>query len=98
MTEGTGNGEPPTSGGLAHLGHVAYRPIARHGRRIAGAPSRWDILAMPSTPQPLVASCTFMYVETDVPEGMSLDSWRRRGNATRSRPSLLARVWRAVSG
>jgi hypothetical protein len=53
---------------------------------------------MPSTPQPLVASCTFMYVETDVPEGMSLDSWRRRGNATRSRPSLLARIWRAFSG
>jgi hypothetical protein len=39
-----------------------------------------------------------MYVETDVPEGMSLDAWRRRGNASRSRSSLLARVWRAVNG
>ena len=53
---------------------------------------------MPSPPQPLVATCTFMYVETDVPEGISLDAWRRRGNAGRSRPSLLARVWRAVNG
>ena len=55
------------------------------------------VLAMPS-PQPLLASTNFMYVEIDVPEGMSLDAWRRRGNAGRSRPSLLARVWRAVNG
>jgi hypothetical protein len=41
---------------------------------------------------------TFMYVESDVPEGMTLDAWRRRGNASRSRPSLLARIRRAVSG
>jgi hypothetical protein len=56
------------------------------------------VLTMPSTPQPLAATCTFMYVETDVPEGMSLDAWRRRGNAGRARPSLLARLWRAVNG
>jgi hypothetical protein len=43
-------------------------------------------------------STTFMYVESDVPEGMTLDAWRRRGNATYARPSLLARVWRAVAG
>ena len=53
---------------------------------------------MPSSPQPLVATCTFMYVEADVPEGMSLDVWRRRGNAGRARPSLLARAWRALNG
>ena len=53
---------------------------------------------MPSTPKPPVATCTFMYVEADVPEGMSLDAWRRRGNAARSRPTLLARIWRTVSG
>ena len=52
---------------------------------------------MPSR-QPLVASSTFMYVESDIPEGMSLDAWRRRGNAARSRPSLLARMWRALNG
>ena len=43
-------------------------------------------------------STTFMYVETDVPEGMSLDAWRRRGNATRSQPSRLVRLWRAIAG
>jgi hypothetical protein len=43
-------------------------------------------------------STTFMYVETDVPEGMSLDAWRRRGNATRSRPSRLVRLWRTIAG
>jgi hypothetical protein len=43
-------------------------------------------------------STTFMYVESDVPEGMTLDAWRRRSNATYARPSLLARVWRAVAG
>ena len=37
---------------------------------------------MPSR-QPLLASTTFMYVESDIPEGMSLDAWRRRGNADR---------------
>ena len=52
---------------------------------------------MPS-PQPAPASTAFAYVEADVPEGMSLDAWRRRGNAGRSRPSLLARAWRAVAG
>ena len=35
---------------------------------------------MPSR-QPLLASTSFMYVESDIPEGMSLDAWRRRGNA-----------------
>ena len=53
---------------------------------------------MPSLPQPLLATTTFMYVESDVPEGMSLDAWRRRGNVTRPRPSRLARLWRAVAG
>ena len=43
-------------------------------------------------------STTFMYVDSDVPEGMTLAAWRRRGNAGRSHPSLLARVWRAVAG
>jgi hypothetical protein len=41
---------------------------------------------------------TFMYVETDIPEGMSLDAWRRRGNAIHARPSRLARIWRAIAG
>ena len=41
---------------------------------------------------------TFMYVDSDVPEGMSLDTWRRRGNAVHSSPTLLARVWRAIAG
>jgi hypothetical protein len=45
-----------------------------------------------------MSSTTFMYVETDVPEGMSLDAWRRRGNAVHGRPSLLTRVWRALAG
>jgi len=57
---------------------------------MVGARRRWDIGTMSST--------TFMYVETDIPEGMSLDAWRRRGNATRSRPSRLVRLWRAVAG
>ena len=52
---------------------------------------------MPSR-QPLLASTTFMYVESDIPEGMSLDAWRRRGNAAGPRPSLLARIWRALNG
>jgi hypothetical protein len=52
---------------------------------------------MPS-PQPLLASTTFAYVESDVPEGMSLDAWRRRGNASRPRPSTLVRLWRAIAG
>ena len=52
---------------------------------------------MPSA-QPAPASTAFVYVEADVPEGMSLDAWRRRGNAGRARPSVLARVWRAVAG
>jgi hypothetical protein len=52
---------------------------------------------MPS-PQPLLASTTFMYVESDIPEGMSLDAWRRRGNAAGPRPSLLTRVWRTLNG
>jgi hypothetical protein len=39
-----------------------------------------------------------MYEETDIPEGLSLDAWRRRGNATGSRPSRLARIWRAIAG
>ena len=53
---------------------------------------------MPS-PQPRTGlQPAFAYVEADVPEGMSLDAWRRRGNAGRSRPSLLTRVWRAVAG
>jgi hypothetical protein len=56
-------------------------------RRIVGAPQRWDIACMPAT--------TFMYVETDVPEGMSLDAWRRRGNAA-APASRLARIWRAL--
>jgi hypothetical protein len=51
---------------------------------------------MPS-PQPLPASATFMYVESDIPEGMTLDAWRRRGNALGAPPSLLARVWRAIA-
>jgi hypothetical protein len=51
---------------------------------------------MPSA-QPPLASTTFMYVESDVPEGMSLDAWRRRGNAAGPRPSLLGRIWRAVN-
>jgi hypothetical protein len=51
---------------------------------------------MPS-PQPLLASTTFMYVESDVPEGMSLDAWRRRGNALGAPPSLLVRMWRAIA-
>jgi hypothetical protein len=54
------------------------------------------VFAMPS-PQPLLASTTFMYVESDIPEGMSLDAWRRRGNAAGARPSLLTRVWRAMA-
>jgi hypothetical protein len=57
-------------------------------RRIVAAPRRWDIARMPAT--------TFIYVETDVPEGMSLDSWRRRGNATAEPASRLARLWRAL--
>jgi len=43
-------------------------------------------------------STTFMYVDSDVPESMTLAAWRRRGNATRSRPSRLVRLWRAVAG
>jgi hypothetical protein len=35
-----------------------------------------------------MSSTTFMYVETDIPEGMSLDAW----------PSRLVRLWRAVAG
>jgi hypothetical protein len=68
------------------------------GGRIVEPPRRWDSLGMPSSPQPLLATTSFMYVESDVPEDMSLDAWRRRGNVTRSRPSLLARLWRAVAG
>jgi hypothetical protein len=41
---------------------------------------------------------TFMYVESDVPEGMTLDAWRRRGNAFGSRPWLLERMWRRIAG
>lgn len=52
---------------------------------------------MPS-PQSPPAAASFLYEQTDVPEGMSLDAWRRRGNATRSRPSRLARLWRAMAG
>ena len=52
---------------------------------------------MPSA-QPLLASANFMYEETDVPEGMSLDAWRRRGNAAGPRPSMLTRFWRAMAG
>ena len=52
---------------------------------------------MPS-PQPLLASTTFMYVESDIPEGISLDAWRRRGNAAGPRPSALTRIWRALNG
>jgi hypothetical protein len=55
------------------------------------------VLAMPF-PQPLLASTNFMYVDSDVPEGMSLDAWRRRGNAARARPSLLTRIWRTMAG
>jgi hypothetical protein len=55
------------------------------------------VLAMPS-PQPLLASSNFMYVDSDVPEGMSLDAWRRRGNAAGPRPSLLTRIWRTMAG
>ena len=52
---------------------------------------------MPSPPSPL-ASASFMYEDADVPEGMSLDAWRRRGNRSRSRPSRLVRLWRAIAG
>jgi hypothetical protein len=52
---------------------------------------------MPS-PQPLPASTTFLYVECNVPEGMSLDAWRRRGTAAGPRPSLLARIRRVLNG
>jgi hypothetical protein len=45
-----------------------------------------------------LAATTFLYVETDVPEGMSLDAWRRRGNAVHSPPSLLTRIWRTIAG
>jgi hypothetical protein len=31
-------------------------------------------------------------------EGMTLDAWRRRGNAFGSRPSLLGRMWRRIAG
>ena len=54
------------------------------------------VLACPPRRRPRLPS--FMYVETDVPEGMSLDAWRRRGNARRSRPSRLVRLWRAIAG
>jgi hypothetical protein len=50
------------------------------------------------SPQPLLASTTFMYVDSDIPEGMSLDAWRRRGNAGGQRPSVLTRIWRAMNG
>jgi hypothetical protein len=43
-------------------------------------------------------STTFMYVDSDVPEGMTLDAWRRRGNALSSPPSLLDRMWRRIAG
>jgi hypothetical protein len=43
-------------------------------------------------------STTFMYVDSDVPEGMTLDAWRRRGNAFGSSPSLLERMWRRIAG
>jgi hypothetical protein len=39
-----------------------------------------------------------MYVESDIPEGMSLDAWRRRGHGAGPRPSLLVRIWRALNG
>jgi hypothetical protein len=90
MTEWTGYGEPPTSGGLPHPAPAVDRPCRTHGRRIVAALRRWDSARMPST--------TFMYVDSDVPEGMTLDAWRRRGNALSSPPSLLARIWRAFSG
>jgi hypothetical protein len=35
----------------------------------------WDIAPMSSTPLP---STAFMYVDCDVPAGMTLDTWRRR--------------------
>jgi len=54
--------------------------------------------AGPGGTVPNMSSTTFMYVESDVPEGMSLDAWRRRGNATRSRPTRLARLWRTIAG
>ena len=70
----------------------ALREWARttRARRIVAARRRWDIPRMPAT--------TFMYVETDIPEGMSLDAWRRRANATHTRPTRLARLWRAIAG
>ena len=43
-------------------------------------------------------STAFMYVDSDVPAGMTLDAWRRRGNALSSPPSLLERVWRRIAG
>jgi hypothetical protein len=58
--------------------------------RIVAVRSRCDSAGMSST--------AFMYVETDVPEGMALDEWRRRGNAVHSRPGLLTRLWRAIAG
>ena len=49
-----------------------------------------------SSAQPLPASTNFMYVDSDIPEGMSLDAWRRRGNAAGPRPPRLTRMWRAL--
>jgi hypothetical protein len=46
-----------------------------------------------SPSQPL-ASTAFMYVDCDVPEGMTLDAWRRRTARPPRRRSLFVRVWR----
>jgi hypothetical protein len=46
-----------------------------------------------SPSQPL-ASSAFMYVDCDVPEGMTLDAWRRRASRLPRRRSMLVRIWR----
>ncbi len=37
---------------------------------------------------------SFRYVECDIPEGMTLDEWRRRRVGTRRRPHPLRRLLR----
>jgi hypothetical protein len=44
-------------------------------RPVVGGHGLCDIAPMSTTPLP---STAFMYVESDVPAGMTLDAWRRR--------------------
>jgi hypothetical protein len=57
------------------------------------AAARWD--SAPMSPSQPLASTAFMYVDCDVPEGMTLDAWRRRDARLPRRRSLFVRMWRS---